>query len=375
MSATKTDLSARSLQVILENQQPGGGFLACPVMPDYQFSWFRDGAYIAYALTLDGSRQSAQADGSMAAQWEAVYRFHTWCAQRINEREERLAVAIEKGLRGEKPAAFELLNARYRADGVEGPDDWPEFQLDGPGTWLWSLAEYIRMTGFTPLPAEWERAITNVAHYLSALWSLPCYDCWEERGDDVHTSTLGAIYAGLKAAQELVPRLALDTVCEDIRDYVLSHCLTPSGELAKSVGVDMVDANLLTVALPHGMFAVDDPLMLHTLARIEKELVASGGGVHRHLDDVYYGGGAWVLLDLWRAWYYAELGRAEAASSILTWVETTADEAGYLAEQVNTAMLAPEHYEPWVTERGEIANPLVWTHAMYMVVKQRLSPE
>ena len=44
----------RSQQVILENQQPGGGYLACPTMPDYAFSWFRDGAFIAYALTIDG---------------------------------------------------------------------------------------------------------------------------------------------------------------------------------------------------------------------------------------------------------------------------------------------------------------------------------
>jgi GH15 family glucan-1,4-alpha-glucosidase len=368
MSVVSARLLQHSLRVILQNQQPGGGFLACPVMPDYQFSWFRDGAYIAYALTLDGIHHSAHIDGSMAAQWEAAYRFHSWCAQRVNEREDRLARAIDKGLRGEKPAPDERLNARYRADGVEGPDDWPEFQLDGAGTWLWSLAEYIRAVGFTPLPAEWERAVITSANYLAALWRFPCYDCWEERGDDIHTSTLGAIYAGLKAAQTLVPHLYFDAVCDDIRAYVLENCLTPAGELAKSAGLDMVDANLLTVALPHGLFAVDDPLMLRTLARIESELCAASGGVHRHLDDVYYGGGAWVLLDLWRAWYYVELGQPETAREIVAWVESTADVDGHLPEQVNSAMLAPDHYAPWVAERGEIANPLVWSHAMYLVV-------
>ena len=47
-------LHRHSLAVILDNQQPSGAYLACPTMPDYQFSWFRDGAFIAYALTLDG---------------------------------------------------------------------------------------------------------------------------------------------------------------------------------------------------------------------------------------------------------------------------------------------------------------------------------
>jgi GH15 family glucan-1,4-alpha-glucosidase len=368
MSLTTKPLTERSLEVILAHQDAGGGFLACPVMPDYQFSWFRDGAYIAYALTVDGIEQSAHHGWSMAAQWEAAYRFHSWCADRINEREDRLVRAVETVARGETPAPQDLLNARYRVDGVEGPDDWPEFQLDGPGTWLWSLAEYIKTTGFTPLPREWERAVEMTARYLAALWRLPCYDCWEERGSDVHTSTLGAIYAGLKAARQLVPHLNYDAVCEEIRAYVLEHCVTPTGELAKSAGIDMVDANLLTVALPHGMFALDDPLMLRTLQRIETDLCASTGGVHRHRDDVYYGGGAWVLLDLWRAWYYAELGQQEKAQAILTWVESTADIEGHLAEQVNSAMLAPDHYAPWVEERGEIANPLLWTHAMYMLV-------
>jgi GH15 family glucan-1,4-alpha-glucosidase len=120
------------------------------------------------------------------------------------------------------------------------------------------------------------------------------------------------------------------------------------------------------------MFALDDPIMLRTLLRIEKDLLAATGGLHRHVEDVYYGGGAWVLLDLWRAWYYAELGQYDTARHIIAWVMTTADAEGNLPEQVNTAMLAPEHYAPWVAERGEIANPLLWTHAMILVVCHRL---
>ncbi len=368
----RNSLELRSLEVILDNQQDGGAFLACPVMPDYQFSWFRDGAYIAYALTVDGLKVSAHHGYSMAAQWEAVYPFFSWCAERINEREERLLRATEKGLRGELPLKDELLNARYRADGYEGPEEWPEFQLDGLGTWLWAVKEYTAATGFNPLPHHWERAVVTGANYLAALWRFPCYDCWEERGDDIHTSTLGAVFAGLKAAQALVPALNFDTTCEEIRQYVLQNCITPSGELAKSVGLDAVDANLLTVALPHGLLAADDPIMLRTLERIERELHPKSGGVHRHLEDVYYGGGAWVLLDLWRAWYYLELGQPETAGEIVAWVESTADAQGYLAEQVNTAMLSPDHYAPWVKERGEIANPLLWTHAMYLVVMHGL---
>ena len=159
-----------------------------------------------------------------------------------------------------------------------------------------------------PCPLDWEQAVITTSRYLAALWRTPCYDCWEERGSDLHISTMGAIYAGLMAAQKLVPAWIRVTTAQAIRDFVLAHGLTPGGELAKSVGLDMVDANLIGVAVPHGLLSPTDPIMQRTVARIERELHAPDSGVHRHLDDVYYGGGVWVLLALWLAWYYLETG-------------------------------------------------------------------
>src|SRR5450432_1385284 len=157
-----------SLHVILDNQNANGAYIACPNMPDYQFSWFRDGAYIAYALTLDGDRVGEAYKDSMSAQWESVYRFNTWCAARINERAERMQRAISQVARGTAPDMRDVLNARYRVDGSEGPDEWPEFQLDGLGSWLWSLGVYAEKFGFTPLPIAWEEAVDHAAHYLAA---------------------------------------------------------------------------------------------------------------------------------------------------------------------------------------------------------------
>ncbi len=140
-------------------------------------------------------------------------------------------------------------------------------------------------------------------------------------------------------------------------------------ELLKSVGLDMVDANLLSVAVPHGLLPPDDPIMQRTVARIERELHVPHSGVHRHLADVYYGGGSWVLLALWLAWYYLEIGSPQRAADLITWSEAQADAGGHMPEQVNTAMLAPEFYQEWVERRGPIANPLLWTHAKYLIVQ------
>ena len=183
-----------------------------------------------------------------------------------------------------------------------------------------------RCSRTTPLPLAWERAITLAAHYLAALWQVPCYDCWEERGGDIHISTLAAIYAGLGASARLVPSLNWDETLHAIRHFVLAHGLTPGGELAKSVGLDMVDANLIGVAVPHRLLEPDDPVMRRTIARIERDLHAARSGIHRHVEDVYYGGGAWVLLALWLAWYYFEVGERQRAEDLIAWAEDQADE-------------------------------------------------
>lgn len=366
------NLYQKSLDVILKAQQPGGAYLACPVMPDYQFSWFRDGAYISYALTIDGQRGSVMWGKSRAAQWESAGRFHEWCARIINRRSDRLERTIARARQGLALVLDDTLNARYRPDGEEGPQGWPEFQLDGPGIWLWSLHQYVLTAHLRPLPVAWERAVDLTARYLAALWQTPCHDYWEERGGDVHISTLASIFAGLNAAQALLPRLNLEATMEAIRDFVLRKGLTPAGEFSKAVGLDAVDGSLISVATPCRLVPTDDPIMRRTIARIERELSAPGGGIYRYREDTYYGGGPWILLALWLAWYYVEVNERARAEEILAWAADQADEAGNLPEQVNRSLLSPAHYAPWVAQRGPIANPLVWCHAKYLIVRRKM---
>lgn len=370
---TLSKLHLHSQQVIMDNQQPSGGYLACPNMPDYHFSWFRDGAFIAYALTLDGIHNMLPHRVGMAGQWDSATKFHQWCARIINDRAKALERTISRAALGQPLVLADTLNARYRDEGAAGPADWPEFQLDGPGLWIWSLAKYVEVCRISPLPMFWESAVDLAVRYLTAVWRSACNDCWEERSDSVHISTLAAIYAGLGAAQRLVPALDTQATRDDIRAFIFAHGLTPNGELAKSVGLDMVDANLLLAALPDdGLLAPDDPLMLRTVARIERDLLAEGHGVHRHIEDTYYGGGAWVLLGLWLAWYKTQIGDFAAARKLTGWAEAHADAEGNLPEQVRDAMLDPSYYDGWVKQRGEIARPLLWSHAEYLIVQHAL---
>ncbi len=345
------DLVERSIEIILEHQSPTGAYPACPTFPTYRYSWFRDGAFTAYAVGLVGKRES-------------TVRFFDWAADVINAREEAIHRAVEKAHSGIALEAGDVLHTRYALDGKAADEAWPNFQLDGFGTLLWSLGEHDQRDG-RPLPESMKKVAHLIADYLVALWRLPCYDCWEEFPKQIHTHTLAAIYAGLNASQALTGRDHHGTLRE-IRDFICTHAFR-HGHFVKYVGTDDVDASLLGLAVPYALFPLDDPRIQHTVEQIEARL-RKGGGVHRYEADTYYGGGEWVLLTAWLGWYYALSGAREKAQSIKHWIEEQADHESLLPEQVPETLNDPAMYKPWRDRWGEIARPLLWSHAKYLIL-------
>jgi GH15 family glucan-1,4-alpha-glucosidase len=356
VAGTQLDLVARSLSLVREYQSPNGAYVAGPTFAVYNYCWFRDGAYIAYAMDLAGEHESAA-------------RFYGWAVSAILKRIEPAERAIATALAGNAPAAADLLHTRYALDGASGGDDWPNFQLDGFGTLLWGLAEHLRQSN-RPLPAEWRPAVDLVARYLSALWLCPCYDCWEEFGEEIHTATLAACFGGLTAAASLLEAERFATTAAAIRVYVRTNCVA-DGCLTKFVGNPAVDASLIQVATPHRLLAPDDPIMRRTADRIAAELLR--GGVHRYAADSYYGGGEWILLTAYLGWYYVESGESERARPLLEWIERQADSAGNLPEQVPANLNYPEMLPVWIERWGESASPLLWSHAAYLTIATYLS--
>jgi len=346
------DLFHHSVQVILANQALTGAYIASPNFPAYRYCWFRDGAFIAYAMDLVGEHKSAR-------------RFHDWAASTILRHADKAKRAIEKARRGE-PLGEDYLHARYTLEGEERDDDWPNFQLDGFGTWLWALAEHLRLRS-GQLPSRWRQAVHLIGSYLATLWRFPCFDLWEEHPDKVHPYTLAAVYAGLQAASTLTGGKAWPLTCEEVRRFVLEHGVR-DGHLVKYLGSEAVDASLLGAAIPYRLLAPDDPIMRATVARIEANLRHEGGGVHRYAEDTYYGGGEWMLLAAWLGWYYAELGEYERARRLLSWIEAQADEEGNLPEQVPLSLNDPAQYQLWRDRWGDIASPLLWSHAKYLIL-------
>jgi GH15 family glucan-1,4-alpha-glucosidase len=310
-------LVERSIEVIKDGQAPTGAYFASPTFEQYRYCWFRDGSFVADAMSRVGEAASAEV-------------FFDWGA--------RVLLAREQQIR----AGSAHPHARYTAEGEEVVAvEWPTRQIDGFGLWLWAVAEHAARHD---VDAErWRAAADLVRWYLARSWREPCTDWWEER-EGVHFATLACVWAGLAAWS--------DPAAADV--------------LASIAAFDdaRLDASLMVLDTPLRVRHVE-------LSRFEP-LISRGGGVHRHLEDTYYGGGEWLLLTALLGWTRARQGDPHGARGALEWVAARATEDGLMPEQSQDNLLAPESWDYWVEKWGPPASPLLWSHAMFLSLAHEL---
>jgi len=376
------DLFHRSIDIILQNQAPSGAYLASPNFDTYKYSWLRDGSFIAHAMDQVGE------DGSAIS-------FFRWVDKTINCHAWKVENVINSLANKSVLKDADYLHTRYTIEGEESYDDssWGNFQIDGYGTWLWSLGAHVARCGDMALVNELAESILLTARYLCAVWKLPNYDCWEEHPDQIHTYSLGAVYGGLTAVHEFIAAgltgisdASVQLVTSEIRNFIIQNAII-DGALIKQIPPPEnnpamrlltnhgVDASLIALGVPYHMFNVDDPMMRRTVAKIEAEIHRQGGGVYRYRSDTYYGGGEWILLAAWLGWFYALSGEREKANDLLLWIEEQADDNLDLPEQVSDYVLFPDYIPIWEERWGRVAKPLLWSHAMYLILHQMLTQE
>ena len=349
-------ITQRSLAVLREGQAKSGAFVASPAFRVYDFGWLRDGAFCAHALETVGERAAAGA-------------FHTWAARTIERHRSLAEAAIARIEAGEVPPFDAMLPARYTLEGAvedHDPDDpWPNFQIDGYGMWLWALEQH---TAGRRLDAERSQTVELVARYLRETWRLKSWSCWEEFQTGEHTSTLAAVAGGLTAAARLLEDATWDDAAAEVRADMTTRFVV-DGCFGLAPGDPRVDGSLTWLSVPFGVLPPDDPRVAATIAAIERDLVGPSGGVYRYLGDTYYGGGEWLLLTSSLAWHAAVAGRADVAAELAAWVRGQASPNGDLPEQVTTHAQVPDMVEPWVERWGPVANPLLWSHAMFLIAE------
>jgi isomaltose glucohydrolase len=357
-SAAVRDLVAHSTQLLTSHQAPSGAFPAAPNYAVYQYSWLRDGAFIAEGLSRHGAVAAADA-------------FHRWCANAVQSRAAVVAAVVRRLKNGETVPHEDFLPTRYTLDGNDTGEDWWDFQTDGYGAWLWSLHQHVRRHAIDATP--YRDAVETTATYLQHVWSQPCYDWWEEHPEHQHVSTLGSIAAGLDSALKLRTldaerASAVALQLQQVRDTLLGQGLS-DGHLVKWLGSHAVDGSLLSCVAPFGL--LDDDTARATLAAVEEGLVYDNG-VYRYLDDTFYGGGRWPVLTAFRGMALAALDRGDDALNLLEWIASSASLDGSLPEQVGGHLLHPEHEKEWIERWGPVASPLLWSHGMFLMLADEL---
>lgn len=344
-----------STELILAQQTPGGAYPASPSFSAYAgYCWFRDGSYIADAMSAAGHIDSAE-------------RFFDWCSNVLTSRSGRIRHIVAESLAGRPPADEQMLPTRFTLEGDDGDDEWWDFQLDGYGTWLWALAEHSARYG-RPLE-RWAEAIALTVDYLACSWDRPCYDWWEEAAQHVHVSTLGCISSGLASIvatghlEETSALRSTETV-ELIRRRVQNDGVRNT-HLTKWLGTDALDASLLALIAPMNFLEPVSPVGKGTVSAVEEQLTVNNG-VHRYLTDSYYGGGQWPLLSCFLGLAQEAAGNRPRARELLDWAASTARGGTELPEQVEDNLLDADYLQPWIDRWGPSASPLLWSHAMFI---------
>ena len=365
MWAMAAMLDARfSLDLLVDAQSPNGAIPASTVHEVYRYGWLRDGSWCAYAMDR-GGRPDASA------------RWHHWVAETLLRHEHRVDEALNAVAAGTVDGRV-MMPARFTLAGEEEPvdptEEWPNFQTDCYGFWLWAAVDHVRRNGGR-VDSTVERAMRLVVRYLMGAGETPCYDCWEEYPGLLHTSSLAAVSAGLRDAGELLGDAAASGYAEVIRQRLLGEEFILAGGFVRSAGGDTrVDGSLLWLGVPFGLVPLESDVFRVTVKRVREELRAPGGGVRRYLGDSFYGGSQWILLAASLGRVALAEGKVDEARELLTWIQGTATSEGFLPEQVAADVYSPHMLAFWRQRWGATATPLLWSHAMHLVLLKELRP-
>jgi GH15 family glucan-1,4-alpha-glucosidase len=303
-------LAKESIKLILKNQSPSGSYVASPNFEQYNYGWLRDGSFCALAMYRSGQLGSAS-------------RFNSWVFRTVAQHSSIFKETIARLKAGLPVSPDKAPPTRFHLDGSVEHDHhevWPNYQLDGYGTWLAILEQ--TQDSFSGKELE---SVRLVAEFLALAWRGPCYDCWEEGGGQVHGSTLLAISGGLRSAGSILGDERFNEVHEEISRYIETNFVL-NGSLIKLKGKSLVDASLMWAALPHGALDLDSHILQETIRRITAELRGEKGGIYRYLGDTYYGGGHWVLLEGFLGWNAAALGNRQLWEDSKAWIVSSIEQ-------------------------------------------------
>ena len=382
LSPTVIERYRQSLLIIQSHINHNGAILAANdtdiselARDTYSYMWPRDGALVSSALMHAGHAAAAE-------------RFLGFCSR----------VVSPNGYLRHKYNADESLASTWHGYVRNGQAVLP-IQEDETALVIWALGEYFDLFRRIEETAPFYRGlVTRPADFLLDYVDprtglpLPCYDLWEERWG-VHTFTVAAVIAGLRAAARLCTEFGeseraaryvagADRMLEGARAVLWSEreqrfCRMATPDASGYVLDMTVDASLFGLVML-GTLPPDDPQAVFTLKQVADRLWVHTdvGGFARYENDYYHQverrdttrvpGNPWFVCTMWLARYQlmraATVDDLASGRSLLEWAAQRALASGTMAEQLH----------PYTGEPLSVS-PLTWSHAEYVrTVRQYL---
>ncbi len=304
---------------------------------DYRYCWLRDSSFILSSFLDLDYRQEGEAFFRWlihATQLTAPYLDVLYDVFGHTMVPERTRHALE-GWRGSAPVRT--------GNGAQG-----QLQLDVYGEIVNSSLLYVKAGG--TLDFAQRRRLRELVDVICQSWTLPDNGMWEMRDVRRHyTYSKAMCWAGLDSALQLcemghlrLDRERLARERDAIRENILSHGVsTEHGTLTGAYGHNYMDASLLL--LPRlGLIAADDPLMVATFERIQRDL-GYGAQIRRYpdgMDGLASTEGTFTACGFWAADYLARRGDTQAAHERIAELLRNANDLGLMSEETD-----PHTYE------------------------------
>lgn len=300
---------------------------------DYRYTWLRDAAFTIEVVVAHGLTEGAKL-------------WRDWLLRSVAG--DARDIRIMYGLAGERQLREEELDHLTGYEGSRpvriGNGAADQYQADVVGEVMIALHE-LRRAGVHEDEYTWGLQ-KSLLRYAEENFDREDHGIWEMRGDTHHfTHGRAMMWAAFDRGIRAVEECGLDGPVDRWRglrdrlaEEIEEHGFDPElNSYTQTYDNDEVDASLLQ--LPHtGYLAFDDPRMLGTVEKIEKDLVSDFGLVHRYrtssgldgLDGAEY---PFVMCTFWLVEQYACSGRIDDAVELMDNMVDCAGDLGLLAEE------------------------------------------
>jgi GH15 family glucan-1,4-alpha-glucosidase len=225
--------------------------------------------------------------------------------------------------------------------------------------------------------------VSGLIEHVCAVWNTPDSGIWESRGEPRHyTHSKVQLWRALDIAVRAIdefgyrgPRAHWKAIADEIHADVLEKAFDKKrNSFMQSYGSDAVDAAVLMMPIVQFLPA-DDPMMLGTIAALEKELLRNGF-LYRTSSDPETNAkhsepeGAFLACNFWLVENYALAGRFDDAVTLFERLASVANDVGMLAEEYDPELKRQVGNVPQTLSHASLVNA---ANRLYQVGKARTS--